>query len=261
MKRTQTEIRHSPAPALSCGLALLEFIAHFYRPVSLQEFASHFGWPKSSIIRYLRVLREKGYVRRDANTGLYSNSSIVLSHFSKGLKHFFETLTHDIAFLADEIGKTVELIAQDKKGNTWLEKIDGSNDMLAVKAEVGFKRNYDEFDCLTRIYFAFSGDSYIGRSFYDSAKRMVPPQNIRPAIEKVQREKFAFDIVGNSNGIRRYAAPILNPNSELLGVISIAEAAVSQNPVTATYYRNCLHRITEKSQYKRAPLMLEDSFS
>lgn len=34
----------SPAPALACGLELLEFIAHYYRPLSLDEFYWYFKW-------------------------------------------------------------------------------------------------------------------------------------------------------------------------------------------------------------------------
>jgi DNA-binding IclR family transcriptional regulator len=198
----------------------------------------------------MNVLCNKGYVKRDPVSKLFSISSIIVKRLGKGTKHLVEIMTPEIVRLSELTGKTVELIVQDDTGHTWLEKVEGRNEMLSVKAEVGFKRGYEEFDCLTRIYFAFTKDASLDRVFHDSTRNRITVEAARRELESVRKERFAFDISGNTNGIRRYAAPVMGSDEELVAVISIAEAAVPQNPVRDEHYKNLLRSAADSTTSK-----------
>jgi len=230
-----------PAPALSYGLQLLELIAHYYRPVSLEELAKNTGLPKSSLLRYLEVLCREGYVSRDPTTKLYSNTSIIIKRIRGGLKHILQVATSEMVTLSKTTGKTTELIRPNEGGHLWLAKVDGDADMLRVHAEVGFKRGYEEFDSLTRIYLAFSDASYGVKEFRTSFGTPVPQKAVVEQIEKTKQRQFAFDREGNSNGIRRYAVPLIN-SKESIYILSLAEAAVPQNIVQEEYYEKLLKK-------------------
>ncbi|MBN1676530.1 MAG: helix-turn-helix domain-containing protein [Kiritimatiellae bacterium] len=59
------------APALERGLTILESLAASERPIGFNQFAAALELSKASVARLLRVLRERGYVVKDGQSGKY----------------------------------------------------------------------------------------------------------------------------------------------------------------------------------------------
>lgn len=61
----------SPAPALTRGLAILEFLAQSETPVGFNRIMEHFELPRATCARLLQVLRDEDWATRDESSGKY----------------------------------------------------------------------------------------------------------------------------------------------------------------------------------------------
>ncbi len=63
--------KKSPAPALERGLEILEKVTRGKNGVGFKQLAEELALPESSVVRYLKVLTGRGYIRKDSGSGLY----------------------------------------------------------------------------------------------------------------------------------------------------------------------------------------------
>lgn len=104
------------APAASKLLDILELLVEAREGLNLSEISRRLAIPTNSVFRICRVLEERGYVRRDTESGLF-------------------TLTTLLYTLGARLGSRISLIDQARPHLHWLTEHTGENAHLHILRE------------------------------------------------------------------------------------------------------------------------------
>lgn len=230
-----------PAPALTRGLALLRRLSTD-GSASLEQLAEESGWPKSSVARLLTSLTAAGAVERDVATRHYS-ARVRLVSIDAREEAWISRWRPLAAILAEQAGHTAELFSWAGGRLTMIDRCEPAGAMVSAKARIGFQRELSEFDALTQVAVAFGGTA-VSRfwAWQGGVKSPVSAALRRQRIDRLLNEGSGCDLGVNSNGICRYAAPVLGtePGSDrrLLAVVAIAQVCIlDQQPGNADLLR------------------------
>jgi DNA-binding IclR family transcriptional regulator len=188
----------------------------------------------------LNTLEEQGYLLKDE--GRYTPEFV----FYKTLPLAGDERTRIRAIcrvLHERTGKQVEVIGVSGRDLYWHEAISDPDAPVRVVAGPGFRRTLYELDAPSRLHLAamFGGDAGAVIGLLDKAG-FDPDGFYRTGLDyrKSNREETAaiiagtsadacvFDMDGNSNGIRRFAA-LIRRGGAVLAVLALAEAATPRS--------------------------------
>lgn len=223
----RTKITPDPAPALSRGLGLLRLLER-EGACSLEHLARLTGWPKSSVARLLRTLEQCGVIGRDDATKRYHCRChlVAVANANPGLR---QRMLREMAELCRQVQQTVELYRFDGDALTMIDRCEPEDVPVRVVARVGNRRDLSEGDSLTQIALAFglSAAKWPKRPLWawsEGKKVKLSSQRLRALAVAAKKDRFAGDLDINTNGVRRYAAPLLGARGDLLGVLAIAQS-------------------------------------
>ena len=218
-----------PAPALGRGLALLGTLNR-EGAASLEQLAKWHRWPKSSVARLLRSLDLAGAIQRDPATMRYRAVArlVMLDRSGQDVRRLAQP---EMVKLATAVEQTVELHSFDADADRSLVMIDRCEPegvAVRVQARIGFARQMDEIDALTKTALAFGGvtSSKVGRSpwaWRRGRRARLSQATVQRLVRHVRLARVAHDEDVNSNGVFRYAAPIFDADQNLRAVIAIAQ--------------------------------------
>jgi len=216
-----------PAPALARGLHLLKRL-HRDGPSNLEQLAHGTGWPKASVLRLLQSLKSFGAVERDPGSKRYYHL-MQLTPVPDQMNSLHKLCRSVIIQTAEKSLQTTEFHIFHNKELQMLDRADPPHiSSVNIKARVGWKRNLDELDALTQLVLAFSLTTNPKKPlpfwhWSNNEKRYLSSPDVKRIIQEVRCNRMAVDLGINPNGIRRYAAPVLNSENKLLAVLAIAE--------------------------------------
>ncbi len=215
-----------PAPALEKGLRSLKALIQG-GPMNLKELSVETEIPKASLLRIMRTLQQLDMTARDDSDKTFRSLVRIVPFSSKSeraRRKIFDSLVH----LTGETAKTTEWFVHSRDSMVITERFEPDQPVVQVKARIGFARKLKgELDAVARVALAFLEDTDCSGPFWvytKGEKSDISTREAQQQIEQVRVRGHALDAEYNSNGIRRYAVPVLHTgSSSLLGIISIAE--------------------------------------
>jgi len=196
-----------PAPALSRGIDLLDRLSRD-GPQVLERLAETASLPKSSTLRLLAALERLGLVARDPATRRFHARAALVRGGSDAAEAARQRQV--LAALARDSGQAAEL--WELRGNrlVMVDRADPEDASTAVRARIGYERDLSEADAVAVVAFAFLDAPLPARHTRSSDHRLAPASraSVQQAVRQCRREGRAADAGINSNGVRRFAAPL-----------------------------------------------------
>lgn len=231
-----------PAPALSRGIALIEWLGREGQS-PLELIARRTGWPKSSTLRYLQALAAAGVVRQDPDSLTWVLLK-ALRPLPIGPASPLEQARTRLAPLAAETGHCAELYQLTAEGHIELiDRADPADHEHLLVARIGFRRDPAELDTTTLLRLAFDPAAKPVRKLWRceaGAQHAVAAAMRDAAIRAVRTQGYAADHDFNLNGIRRFGVPLLDAQDRLLGVLAVAQRQTPRASVESSRILNAL---------------------
>lgn len=214
-----------PAPALARGLRILQALNAADGPMTLEELAQEVGYPKASLLRLLETLTMLNLVERNGVGKSYSALAGVAyrdrwTRVRGVVRGAMERLT-----LAT--GITSEWYEAGSSCMKLIDLFDPPDAHVRIAARVGFRRRIDdELEAVTRVALASPLFEYTGEKLWqytETGKKVaLSAKKCRKQITKTRDKGITMDPNWNGNGIRRYAAWLMD-GDEFVGVLALAE--------------------------------------
>ncbi len=227
------------APALSRGLAIMASLAE-EAPLSLEKLSSRLSLPKASVFRLLGTLETVGMIRKTAQKTYEPLWQFQPAADPRVLLR--NKLEGRMSALAEATGCTIEWYEPATEGmRLVLQKHPQSE--LCVKVGPGFVRIWGvELEAVTLLGYALYPQAPAPEpiDFYVSngVKKTLSPAKASRHIAQAREEKTAADHAYNTNGVRRFAVSVSDPETgDFLGVLALAEAYhFNERPGVDTYF-------------------------
>lgn len=198
---------------------------------SLKEISRSTGIPPASLLRILKAMVKRGYLRKNIDKTYHSLFSISFSNkLAPASISLIERIMHN---LLGECKQSVELLAVRNQNLYWLRKFDTPELPLKIKAYEGFSRTLYELDAPSKLYLNFIGIDSVKKqfdieSFYTQEAGRLPCKwrDAKRFIADANSNDIIFDRAGNGNSVRRYAALLQFGESMETYLLTIAEPAL-----------------------------------
>lgn len=206
-----------PAPALRRGLALLRCLAGL-GPSRLDRMARELGWAKSSTLRLLETLAADDLVAQTEGK-LWHALQVLVPAAHAGLRQGLAGILQALS----QAG-TAECWIIEPLGLRLLDRREGLPGGVGVQARIGQRRRWGEVEATTQVALAWEAAPMPARPFrMEGAKRIpIGLEQLPPLLAQVRSEGLAVDQALNAKGVRRWAAPLLDRQGRLLGVLVVA---------------------------------------
>ncbi len=213
-----------PAPALARGLKVLE-ILNDCESMTLEGLSQEVGYPKASLLRFLETLGALGLVRREEAGKRYTALASVQLHDETTLIR--GVVRKEMKRLTGATGITTEWYERVAERMEIVDLYDSPHAEVFIRARIGFRRPFrNELEAVTRIGLGVGLFDYgaISYWYYDEeGERPHMPAEVRDAqIQEAKDKRLTMDFNWNSNGLRRYAAAVMD-GQKLIGILALAE--------------------------------------
>jgi DNA-binding IclR family transcriptional regulator len=215
-----------PAPALSRGLRLITYLCRDGAS-SLDRLTKATGWPKASVLRLLRSLELAGVVARDPDNKQY-RALMRLVAGSTNENMLRSRCATAVAWACKAAKQTVEVYLFSNHTLAMIDRAEPDGIEVSVRARIGFVRRLEQADAATIIAFAFAYPQGIpaGKHWYfdNRVETAMPKERLQTLVQQARARGAAADLGINANGVRRFAAPLIDSIGGLAGVLVIAHA-------------------------------------
>ena len=213
----------SPAPALSHGLAILELLCR-EPALTFNQLAQALGLNQSSLNRYLKVLLRAGYLHKDAR--LHYTLGVKAGMLHRGDRLWQPLLDHarpGMQALSARFGVTVLFVSLSLEQVIVLDKVLHPDNIAMQEPGASLPANLAApwgillMADLARTSGIAAAEKYLREHI--PAHLPLNLSQVRDDIDLYRRTGLADDrgrLLGN---MRRLAAPILNPDGDVLAAI------------------------------------------
>lgn len=216
-------IKKEAAPALTRGLELLGLLARDGQN-SLESLVRKTRWPKSSVWRYLQALESAGVVRQNPDNKHWEARQ-VLRPVDSATNLALENARLQLPQWASESGCCVELYRVDGLRLILMDRAEPEDELVALRARIGFERNLEELDSTALTFFAYhpkaQPDTKIW-AWHEGRRLRIGTKIAQMRIEEARQLGWAQDNDFNENGFRRFSRAVLDVN-QLVGVLAIVQ--------------------------------------
>lgn len=213
------------------ALELLKALGEAGGEKSLAEMATITGIPKSTAFKYLRTLRECGYVAHDSRTDRYRIGLVVwrlgqLAGEQWAVQHVVHPFLEQLRERFDE---TANLGILDGNDIVYLDIVE-SRRSLRMRATLG-GRHPAYSTALGKAMLAFApGDSWRAHVPEQLAPRtsrtLTSVTDLYEELQIIERRGYALDRGENEDGACCIATPILGAQGKVVGAISVSAPAI-----------------------------------
>ncbi len=212
--------------AVERALSIIELVAESQKPQSNADLSRRLKIPKSSASYILRVLENRGYLRRD-DGGKYQLGLKLMSLSSDSLTH---TDIREVAkpVLQDFLKKTrlpeAHLAVLDNGRAVYIEKVENERSFIRMDIWVGHRLPVHTTS-IGKILVSGMTDEEIREILELRGMEKKTPKSITSIkkflaeIKKVRAEGYAVDDEENSEEVRCLAAPIFDANGKTIAAI------------------------------------------
>ena len=216
---------------------ILEALAAAGQPMRLTALASHLGEPKARMHRHLSTLKYLGFVEQDAETEFYK-LGLKLAHVGQAAMEQFDLrrLAEPYAMkLRDLTGQTI-VLSIPASGDAIVSAAWEFHNPVMISVKLGF-RLPAHASAQGRLTLAFAPPELQSRVLSRKLAALTPhtltdPAKLRERLAAVRKQLYEVASDETLLGIATVAAPILNFENELVGVIAVVGTTQHvRNPV------------------------------
>ena len=229
-------LRESPSTAVARTLDVLEAIAQRPPGLTNAEISRRLQIPKSSASYLLRTLVQRGYLRREADTGRY-RLGLKLLGLSRGALAGLDV--REVALplmrqLVEHCGLTAHLAILDRGEAVYIEKVDAPG-FIKMDTWVG-KRMELHSTSVGKTLTAGLDDTEVHEILRERGLRKLTPRTITQhgrflkELEKVRAQGYAEDDEENSLGVHCVAAPIFNAAGQVEASLGVTGTTQQVTP-------------------------------
>lgn len=212
--------------AVERALSIIELVAESQKPQSNADLSRRLKIPKSSASYILRVLENRGYLRRD-DGGKYRLGLKLLSLTSDSLTH---TDIREIAkpvlqgFLKKSRLPAAHLAILDNGRAVYIEKVENERSFIKMDIWVGHHLPVHT-TAIGKILVSGLTDYEIRKTLKLRGMERKTPKSITSIekflaeIKKVKKQGFAIDDEENSEEVRCLAAPIFDAKGNVIAAL------------------------------------------
>lgn len=212
------------------AMQLLRAVGEAGRDLSLGEVCGLTGLPKSTAFKYLRTLRETGFIAHDQKTDTYRIGLLIwhLGQVSGEQRMVRDTVLPFMRDLQARFNETVNLGILDGNDIVYLEMVESSR-ALRMRAALGGR---DPVYCTglgKAILAHLPAESWRGhlpaRMVPRTSKTITSVTALRDDLNEARERGWAIDRGENEEGVSCIAAPILGAGGRVAGALSVSAPA------------------------------------
>jgi DNA-binding IclR family transcriptional regulator len=241
---TEREIVHKPVKSVDRAISVMEYLADAKKESNIGEVSQSLGFPKSSVHRILSTLTQRGYVEQNLRTREYRLSLKVVQLGREVLEKIdLISLAHPfLRTLMHRTNENVDLAATDGREVIIVDEIENP-DRPRVYSQVGLRRPL-HCSAMGKVVLASHSEEELEVILRGGLKRFTSKTNtltvvLRRQLRDIRSQGFAIEDEEYEEGIRGVAAPIVNREGRVIGVVGISAPLV----------RMSQERITELARY------------
>lgn len=225
----QKSVNPYQVKSLEKALLILELMLDEGRDLSITEICQKLGYGKGTVHRILGTLRDRKFVRQYPTTKLYGLGFRTLSIGTPNKKESFLRKSM-IPFLRElhlNCKETVNAAVNEYNQIRYIYRLE-SEEMLRISTPAG-ARFPVHCSATGKIFLSYLSNEDIRRIHANKSKMKKMTERsigtmaeLIDAIEKVRKDRVAYDDEEALNGVYCVAAPILDSKGECLAAISIS---------------------------------------
>ncbi|WP_161556010.1 IclR family transcriptional regulator [Mangrovicoccus ximenensis] len=224
--------------SLSAGKAILVFkaICDFGRPCTVTEVVDVVGYPRTVTVRMLGTLEHHSLVERDAPSGRYSVSPMMLHYVHKALASnpVLSRVELILREIVDRTQDTALFMIRSGRQALVINRIEGSAPVRVLASEVGMEL---PLHCggapLTMLAYSSAEDidAYLaGPLEKRTQKTVTDPAAIRARIAEVRAAGFSVGDQDMFDYVVGVGAPIFDSHGALAGAVSVGNITQRYTP-------------------------------
>lgn len=224
MMSGNTEAKY-PIQATKTTFEVLDALREF-DGAGVSEIAEYTDMSKSSVHNYLSTLRELEFVEKDGTEYRISLRFLSLGAFARRQRQLYHVAESQIDDLAVDVGELASLLVEEHGRGVYIYSKSGEK-AVSVDAHTGHRVHLHN-TALGKAILANMPEEQVEAVLDRHGMPQSTEQTITnrselfQQLEEIQRTGIAFDRQERLKGLRCVAAPILNPNDDVLGALSIS---------------------------------------
>lgn len=190
------------------------------------ELADHLGMPKSTVHDHLRSLHRLGYVVTDDGVYRVGARFLDLGGYARQRMKIYQVAKPEIKKLAAETGEHANLMVEEHGQGIFLYKTEGE-DAVQLDTYAGMQVHLHT-TALGKAMLAHMPDERIDEIVDRHGLPAVTENTVtdradlEPELAEIRSRGYATDMEERVEGMRCIAAPIVGPNDDLAGAVSIS---------------------------------------
>ena len=215
--------------AVNRSMAVLETIKEL-DGAGVTELADELGWAKSTVHTHLKTLRENEFLVARGDQYDLSLRFLNYGEYVKHRHHIYSAIEPHLEALAAETEKRVQFLTHEHGYLVYVRIAEG-NHSVCTGAELGRRR--------PMLHASAAGKSILAHLPRGETDAILDDKKLHPftentitdrdelydEFETIRERGYAINREENIKGLRAVAAPVRTPEDEVLGAVSVADAA------------------------------------
>jgi IclR family acetate operon transcriptional repressor len=205
---------------------IIEALAAAGQPMRLTALANQLGEPKAKMYRHLSTLRYLGFVDQDAQTECYRLGP-KLVHIGQAATDQFDLrrLAEPYMVRLRDLTRQTIVLSMPASGDAIVNAVVDSPNLVTISVRLGY-RLPAHASAQGRVTLAFTPmatqQRILARKLQAFTPRtIVDPAELRARLKRIRERLYEISMDETLLGISAVAAPVLNFENELIGVIAV----------------------------------------
>ena len=216
------------SPGVDRALEILEALGASDGGLSLSELSAQLGFPKNAVFRITNTLKARGYLARDERTLKFrlTDKLLRISQPRVEGKGLIEAAMDGMRDLRDECRETVQIGRRYGDEGVILEQVEGLHPLrISVDAGLRFPLHNN---APGKLLLAFLPDAARAAALKripvpaSTARTITDRHELARECERIRELGYSVDFAEADEGIHCVAAPILDPQGEVIAVLWIS---------------------------------------
>lgn len=213
----------------------------------INELAEALGLAKGTVHHHLATLHERDYVVQEGNTYHVGLRFLGLGGLARHHKRIYRFSKEEVDNLADQLGETVQIIAEENGRCISIYQSEIRSDDLTtyLGTEVDFHCSAAGKAILANMP-AERIDKIIGEGELPkyTENTITDPEELRQELQRIQTNMVAFDDEEQLSGVRCVSIPVKSPTGDALGAMSVS--GIAEN-LSGEYFRESIPNLLRTS--------------
>ena len=216
------------SPGVDRALEILEHLGASAGGLTLSELSAQLGFPKNAVFRITNTLKARGYLARDEKTLRFrlTDKLLRVSQPRVGRTGLIEASMDAMRALRDECRETVQIGRRFGDEGVILEQVEGLHPLrISVDAGLRFPLHNNAPGKLLLAHLPEAARAATLRRLplpASTPRTITDRADLARECERILEQGYSVDFAEADEGIHCVAAPIVDPQGQLLAVLWIS---------------------------------------